>query len=199
MSVALGPAAVYSPEQVERILEQVKPGRRPSPTRLRNYSLLLLLYRTGMRRGEAINLQLTDLRLGRETPMLVINKGKTKNAQRTIGVSPDAAAALRAWLEVRRRYPGTHVFCRIIEPSGSPLQGRYVHALVARSGKKADVERAHPHGMRATLAVELIDEGASLPVVRDVLGHGSIATTDAYLRRTYPEKAVAVLARRGLT
>ena len=73
-----------------------------------------------------------------------------------------------------------------------------MRALLARLGEKASVQRAHPHGLRATLAVELVMEGTPLPAVRDVLGHTSLAHTDAYLRRVFPELAVTALTRRGV-
>jgi integrase/recombinase XerD len=69
--------------------------------------------------------------------------------------------------------------------------------MLQRVGLKADVVRAHPHGLRATLAVELVVEGEPLPVVRDVLGHASIANTDAYVRRVFPGLAITALARRS--
>ena len=192
----LGPAAVLSHAEVESLLCAILPPdrRRDSSTAVRNHALVTLLYRTGLRCGEALQLTLGDLRLEHERPTLRVKSGKTEEATRTVGLSQDLLISLERWLRIRRRLPGKHAFCTL---KGERLDSGYVREMLARKGKQAGIERCHPHALRATLAVELVLEGQSLPVVRDVLGHRSLVSTDYYLRRVFPDKAVDALVARG--
>lgn len=190
---ALGSAAVYSTQEFDRLLEAIAPAsrRRMSPTSIRMRALVLLMRRTGMRVSEALSLELRDLGLDSTPPTLRIREGKTNAASRMLGIAPDAFAALHVWLGQRRNLPGDRVFCTL---KGAPMHDSYVRAYLSRKGKQADIKRCHSHGLRASLAVQLAHEGRPMPVIRDVLGHANLASTDAYLRRTFAESAVLVTA-----
>jgi site-specific recombinase XerD len=185
---------VYDRDEVTALLAQIHPPnrRRVGRTVIRNSALVVLLYRTGLRCSEALDLEMRDLRLGRDSPTLFVRCGKLRKS-RLVGLSADVVDALARWLEIRADLPGEHVFCTL---RGTRLDNGYVREMISRKGREAGIPRAHPHAFRATLAVELVSEGASLPVVRDVLGHANIAYTDAYLRRVFPEQAVDALVNR---
>jgi type 1 fimbriae regulatory protein FimB/type 1 fimbriae regulatory protein FimE len=108
-----------------------------------------------------------------------------------VGAHAELVSALRDWLQLR---PDSRwVFCTL---SGRRLDPGYVRAMLSRKGELVGVARVHPHAFRATLAVELVREGKSLPAVRDVLGHSNLAHTDAYLRRVFPQLAIGALVDR---
>lgn len=188
-----GPAAVLSEPQIRALLSTF--GRR-APTAIRNRALVLLAWRTGLRADELLRLELRDLELDGRSPTLFVRRGKG-GKQRTVGIHQEAQQALERWLEVRRREGLAHhrtVFCTL---AGKPLHDTYVRTMIARHGRRAGLERVHPHAFRATLAVELHQEGKPLAAIRDVLGHSNIATTDAYLKRVFPQAAIdAVIDRR---
>ena len=124
----------------------------------------------------------------------------------------EAEAALRRWLETRsrldvdrgRRIADRRVFCTIggKNGAGKQIQSSYVRHLLRRLAREIAAEtgmelrRCHPHGFRATLAVELASEGKSMTAIRDVLGHSSIAVSDRYLRRTRPADAIDAVCDR---
>ncbi len=188
----LGPANVLSEAEVRRVLACCadKRRRRRAATRERNYALVMLLWRTGLRCSEALDLEPGDLRCDGPVATLRVRHGKLGKA-RTVGVHAEVQGALEDWLVLRP--PGRWLFCTL---AGARLDDGYVRAMLSRKGREAGVHRVHPHAFRATLAVELVREGVSLPAVRDVLGHSSIAHTDAYLRRVFPELAVGALVNR---
>jgi integrase/recombinase XerD len=86
------------------------------------------------------------------------------------------------------------LFCTL---SGGPVSSRYVRTMLRRLARKAGVERrVHPHAFRHTFSAELVQEGQSLDVVQQSLGHGSVTTTAKYLRRIAPANLVEVARNR---
>jgi site-specific recombinase XerD len=189
--VKIGPAAVLSAAEVERVICACR-GR--GPTTKRNLALVTLLYRTGLRCGECISLQRASITLVKPPDegqsRLLVREGKG-GGSRVVGLHQDVVVALERWLAVA---PDSDlVFCTL---QGTRLDDGYVRAMLRRKAIRAGVGRCHPHAFRATLAVELVSEGVPLPAVRDVLGHHSIATTDLYLRRVFPEMAISAVIDR---
>jgi integrase len=200
-----GPAEVYSEETVRALIKGCNPR---CASGARNRSLILLLWTSGLRIGEALALRPSDIRLDAAEPVVEVSKGKT--GQRTVGLHPEAGEAIRRWLEIRRackcdekrpaRAP-QRLFCTL---AGRELKQSYIRTLLRRLGRKAGLKnesggwlRIHPHGFRATLAVELLKEGQNIGDLRDVLGHSSIAVSDQYLRRLGAGSATrAVINRR---
>jgi site-specific recombinase XerD len=112
-------------------------------------------------------------------------------------MDPAAFALLERWMD-RRRALGLSgrrpVFCTL---AGEPLDSSYVRRLLPRLAAKAGVEkRVHPHGLRHAHAAELAAEGVPVNVVQQQLGHGSLATTDRYLRHIAPAERVAAMRAR---
>ena len=81
--------------------------------------------------------------------------------------------------------------------AGRPMDQSYVRHLLPRLARKAGIERrVHAHGLRHAFAVDLVRSGAPLYVVRDALGHSSVATTDVYLSRVGAHEAVEAMRGR---
>jgi integrase/recombinase XerD len=86
------------------------------------------------------------------------------------------------------------LFCRL---DGGPLDQSYVRHLLRRLAGKAGIDkRVHPHGLRHTYAAELAREGVPMNVLRDALGHSTLATTDRYLRDVAPVHVIETMRRR---
>jgi len=164
-----------------------------SPLGLRDVAMLEMLYATGIRVGELVGLDVDDLDDDRRV-VRVLGKGRK---ERTVPYGGPAAHALDAWL-VRGRpqlaVPGSGP-ALFLGARGRRIDQRAVRTLVHR--RIADVEGAPdigPHGLRHTAATHLLEGGADLRSVQELLGHASLATTQLYthvstdrLRRAYQQ------------
>jgi integrase/recombinase XerD len=162
---------------------------RRAPTGIRNRALLAVLYRSGLRVSEALALFPKDI--DPSGGMLRVLRGKGDKA-RTVPLPTDAAEAVDRWLDCRRRLGLTSrhpLFCTF---KGEALWDSYVRTLCKRLATKAGVEkRVHPHGFRHGWALGQVESGTSLPVIQQLLGHSSLATTATYVSHIAPAKAVA--------
>jgi len=163
------------------------------PQQLRDRLILELLYGTGIRVAELVGLDLPDLDRGRRL-LRVIGKG---DKQRTVPYGVPAEQALRRWLEGGR--PAWHTPASgnalLLGRRGRRLDQRTARAVVNRA--TADVVGGNglsPHGLRHTAATHLLDGGADLRAVQELLGHASLATTQIYthvsvdrLRRSFEQ------------
>lgn len=164
-----------------------------SPVGLRDVAMLELLYATGIRVGELAGLDVDDVDDVRRL-VRVLGKGRK---ERSVPYGTPAARALDRWLRLGR--PALRV-----EGSGPALflgaRGRRVDQRVVRDvvhRRVADVPGAPdigPHGLRHTAATHLLEGGADLRSVQELLGHASLATTQLYthvstdrLRRAYQQ------------
>ncbi|KAA1419623.1 tyrosine recombinase XerC [Nocardioides humilatus] len=154
-----------------------------SPVGLRDVAMLELLYATGMRVGELCGLDIDDLDRDRNV-VRVFGKGRK---ERTVPFGQPAAQALDTWL-VRGRAPlaragsGPALF---LGARGGRIDQRAVRTLVHQ--RIADVPGAPdlgPHGLRHTAATHLLEGGADLRSVQELLGHASLATTQRYTHVT---------------
>ncbi len=184
------PAELLSPDEVRALLRACSSR---APTGIRNRALIAVLYRGGLRISEALALLPKDVDVA---GTLTVLHGKG-DRRRTVGMDPAAFALLERWLD-RRRAIGLSgrrpVFCTL---AGEPLDTSYVRRLLPRLARKAGVEkRVHPHGLRHAHAAELAAEGVPVNVVQQQLGHGSLATTDRYLRHIAPAERVAAMRAR---
>jgi site-specific recombinase XerD len=149
-----------------------------SPTGRRDRAVLTLLWRSGLRISEALALRPTDVNLLAGTVRVLHGKG---GKARTVALDALARSAVEAWLAVRPTGRGP-LFCPVAKP-GQPLKSNHIRNRLRRLAALAGIEkRVHPHGLRHTYAVELDTEGFPLRDIRDLLGHASASTTDAYLR-----------------
>lgn len=163
------------------------------PLPLRDRALVELLYATGVRVGELSGLDVDDLDPDRRT-LRVLGKG---NKERTVPYGLPAALAVDDWL--RRGRPALAT-----EASGSALflgvRGRRVDQRQVRSVVRGllqglgDTAATGPHALRHTAATHLLDGGADLRAVQEILGHSSLATTQIYthvsvdrLRKSYQQ------------
>jgi site-specific recombinase XerD len=147
----------------------------PPASRARDDAVLELLYGSGLRVAELCGLAPTDLDLDRGRALVWGKGGK----QRVVPVSEPAVAALRRWLEGPRSAwmsessAGDALF---LNQRGHRLTPRDVRRILDRRAEAP----THPHALRHTFATHLLDGGADLRAVQELLGHADLATTQRY-------------------
>jgi integrase len=163
------PPEVLTQEEIRALLAAC--GR--SATGLRNRALVAVLWRAGLRVGEALALRPSDL--DPEAGTLRVPRGKT--GHRTVGLDPEALALVEQWM--------TH------RSAVLRLNGRRSLFCTLRG-----VARVHPHALRHTMAAELLREGASVRHIQLQLGHSDLSTTAAYLESIQPLELVEMARSR---
>ncbi len=165
-----------------------------APTGVRNRALIAVLWRCGLRISEALALELRDVDLEAGTVRVRHGKG---DRSRTVGLDEQTAALLARWLDRRKKLgPGARapIFCTL---QGGRLDSSYVRRLLPRLAAQAGIDRrVHAHGLRHTYAAELAREGTAINVIRDALGHTSLAVTDRYLRDVAPTHVIDTMRAR---
>jgi len=188
--LAANPAArVRTPKAPKTLPGHLRPGEietlieapaGDTALALRDRALLELLYATGLRVSEAVSLDWRDLDLAGRTLRVVGKGGK----ERMVPFGRPALEALRAWRErwegVRRvgSGDGDPVFLnrrggRLTDRSARRVVDRWVEATSLRRG-------IHPHTLRHSFATHLLERGADLRSIQELLGHASLATTQRY-------------------
>lgn len=169
-----------TPDETLRLLAACPSGRIGT----RNRALLATLWRSGLRIHEALLLRPHHVDFGNREVTVLRGKG---GKRRVAGIDNGALEILTVWLEVREGLSipvDAPLFCTVSRPNpGQPLWQAQVRASMHELGRKAGIpKRVHPHGLRHSLAVDLLREGAPLPYIQRQLGHSSLATTAVYLQ-----------------
>jgi integrase/recombinase XerD len=166
-------------EDVERILQAA--GGEDVPRGLRDRALLELLYGCGARISEAVGLDVDDIDLERNAVLLRGKGGK----QRLVPLGSYARAALEAYL-VRER-PALAALGRgtpavFLNARGGRLSRQSAWTVLHQAADRAGVSTAHlsPHTLRHSFATHLLEGGADVRVVQELLGHASVTTTQVY-------------------
>jgi integrase/recombinase XerC len=143
---------------------------------LRDRAILELLYSSGIRVGELVGLNLDqlDLDLG---IVKVMGKGRK---ERIVPVGSKAIEALKAYLEKRRILDGKEPL--FLNSRGGRLTARSVGRLIKKYTKRSGIfRRISPHTLRHSFATHLLDAGADIREIQEMLGHASLSTTQRYI------------------
>jgi site-specific recombinase XerD len=169
---------VLRPDELRHLLDDerpAEPGGGDDPVQLRDDAVVELLYGSGLRVAELCGLDVDEVDLGRAR-MVVHGKG---GKSRTVPLGDPTVAALRMWLEAGRARLVTD-----LSPAGAVFLNRRGKRLTPRDARRILDRRAssptHPHALRHTFATHLLDGGADLRVVQELLGHADLATTQRY-------------------
>jgi site-specific recombinase XerD len=194
----LRPPSYLEPDEARAVIAQV---RSSSSTAIRDRALLLLLYNTGARVAEALAVSPRDLQLQGSRHVRLHGKG---NKERICPIWSETATALRS-LVADCALPEDPVFRNA---RGAPLTRDGVAYVIAKHVRRAaestpSLRKRHvtPHVLRHSCAVALLQAGVDVTVIRDYLGHASIATTSRYLATNLKMKRdvlVAFWKRAGL-
>ena len=150
-----------------------------TPLSLRDVAMVELLYATGARVSELCGLDLGDIDFNRNT-IRVLGKG---NKERTIPMGKPAVQALQIWLSKGREELVTKSSANAVflGARGGRIDQRTVRTVVYEALNAIEgIERMGPHGLRHSAATHLLEGGADLRTVQEILGHASLATTQIY-------------------
>lgn len=187
-------------EEVKALLRV--PDRRTLQGK-RDYALLKLMFSSGLRKAEVCGLRIKNITTYRNEPVIdVIGKGKR---YRRVHLNRDVVEAIidyqkspskRPEIQAKEHSEDTHLFynlgargtCEVV-----PLTHKAVDCLIRRVRKAALItKRVTPHTTRHTYATTLLDKGADLKTVQELLGHTHIRTTEKYLHSSDEKKRDAV-------
>ena len=185
---------VLQSQQLTRLLTRLEEAAAEGePLPVRDRAIVELLYATGVRVGELTSLDIDDLDPDRRT-LRVIGKG---NKERTVPYGVPAAVAVDDWLrrgrpKFARDNSGHALF---LGARGGRMDQRQVRSLVnTLFDALGDTSASGPHALRHSVATHLLDGGADLRAVQEILGHSSLATTQIYthvsvdrLRKSYQQ------------
>jgi integrase/recombinase XerC len=143
-----------------------------APVERRDLAVLELLYAAGLRVSELCGLNRSDVDLRGRT-VTVLGKG---NKQRRVPIHDAAVAALQEWFDDGRDAMEGPAEAAFVNRRGARLGPRDVRRILDRRSASP----THPHALRHTYATHLLDGGADLRVVQELLGHASLATTQVY-------------------
>jgi site-specific recombinase XerD len=167
--------ATLSGDEVVRLLDS---PAGTEPRDLRDRALLELLYGCGLRAAEACDLRLRDVRLEAGSLRVTGKGGK----QRVVPIGGAAEAALERYLARGRPRLAASGRCErlFVSVRGRPLHPSDVRRALMRALERAGVPQRSPHALRHTFATHLLEGGADLRSIQDLLGHASVGTTQVY-------------------
>jgi tyrosine recombinase XerC len=155
------------------------------PLGSRDAAILEMLYSTGMRRGELVQLDTNDIDVYERT-VKVVGKG---NKERILPFGKKAHQALERYLAARRHLIGSpssgEVNAVFLTAKGKRLYPAAVNAIVKKYFKGvSEIRQQSPHVLRHSFATHLLDRGADIFAVKELLGHESLSTTQIYTHMT---------------
>lgn len=188
--------AVLTYEEIEDMIAVIDHSKKEG---LRNRAIIETLYACGLRVSELTNLQMSNLYLN-VAFVKVIGKG---NKERMIPIGSSAIKHLGFYLEQRKDMTNIKVDSEnivFLNRRGKQLTRNMIFIIVQKLAKKAGInKKISPHTFRHTFATHLIEGGASLKIIQDLLGHKSITTTEIYthLDMSYLKEAIQMFHPRN--
>lgn len=157
---------------MERLFEQAPEGTEAFQENL----ILLMYYSTGMRLTELIGLTVADADLYK-MQLRVLGK---RNKVRLIPMTRELAEGIQQWINMRQEFSpqSNHLFCLA---NGKPWYAKKIYTLVkSRLSEVTTVQKRSPHVLRHSYATHLLNNGADLNAIKELLGHASLSATQVY-------------------
>ncbi len=170
---------VLNQDQARELMELAGSARSPGdPRALRDCAAVELFYASGIRMAELTGLDIPDLDFTRNM-VRVLGKG---NKERAVPFGEPAARALNVWLDLGRPQWAQQESGRafFLGPRGRRVNPRQIRSGVQRLAQLSQRADIGPHGLRHSAATHLLDAGADLRAVQELLGHATLATTQIY-------------------
>lgn len=166
----------------EQTQEVLKPSEEENWKERTGLLLLEMLYNTGLRVSELANLKEHHVDF-RAAHIKVLGKG---NKERIIPLKPDMLNALQAYLEEKIRLSAQVSRDQLfVTAKGTPVNVKYIYREVrSRLGSIGQISKKSPHVLRHTFATHLLNNGADLNAIKELLGHASLAATQVYTHNT---------------
>ena len=151
---------------------------------VRDRLILEMLYDTGIRRSELIGIQDSDVYFG---AMQIRVTGK-RNKQRLIPFAEGLKNLIQAYTEVRNREVGSESGWFFVRKNGEQLSAGIVYTIVKKKlSEIPTLAKRSPHVLRHSFATSMLNNGAELNAVKELLGHSSLASTSVYTHTTFEE------------
>lgn len=165
-------------DKMDQVLTMAAGPQVPQNIAEWNQQLIIeLLYQTGMRRAELLGLTVQNTDLQRKE-IKVLGKG---NKERIIPISATLAGLMQEYLSVRAEVATEECNQFFVLPSGKALYPKYIYNLVRDVlSKSSSLSKNSPHILRHTFATHLLNEGADINAIKELLGHSSLAATQIY-------------------
>ena len=180
---------VLSTEEIDRMIAQIDMSKNESH---RNRAIIEMLYGSGLRVSELVNLRLSDL-YRQEGFMRITGKG---SKQRLVPISPVADQWLDYWLEDRSKLDIKTQYSDIVflNRYGRQLTRAMIFTIIKTLAKQADIHKnISPHTLRHSFATHLLQNGADLRIIQQLLGHEDITTTEIYTHIEIQDLREAIL------
>ena len=151
---------------------------------IRNRLILELLYDTGVRRSELVGIKNSDIDFDAS---LIKVTGK-RNKQRLIPFGEGLAVLMQTYIDVRNKEIGAESGWFFVRPNGEQLTPGIVYYIVRKSlSEISTLAKRSPHVLRHSFATSMLNHGAELNAVKELLGHSSLASTSVYTHTTFEE------------
>jgi integrase/recombinase XerD len=161
-------------DEVDALLAVTVTRRNPSHE-LRDRAMLQLLYGSGLRRAEVCSIDVGHLDAG--DTLRIVGKG---SKERIVFLTPSTLVAVASYLETRKISQASDPL--FLTARGRRMSPRQLWLVFRQYADKAGIRReVHPHSLRHSFATELLEGGADIMTVKELLGHSSVATTQGYL------------------
>ena len=173
----------FSEAEMEKVLESI-----PSKSTfegVRDKLIIELFYATGIRRAELVNLKVTDIDFGNNT-IKVLGK---RNKERIVPLLPFLKEGIQLYLQYRAEVVNSKTADNLIlVKNGDKIYETLVYRIINGYFSKASSKaKKSPHVLRHTFATHLLNQGASLNSVKELLGHSSLASTQVYTHNSIAE------------
>ena len=180
---------ILSLDEIDSMIAQLDMSK---PESHRNRAIIEMLYGSGLRVSELVNLRLSDI-YRQEGFMRITGKG---NKQRLVPISPVADQWLEYWLEDRSKLDIKSEYSDIVflNRYGRQLTRAMIFTIIKGLAKQADIRKTiSPHTLRHSFATHLLQNGADLRIIQDLLGHEDITTTEIYTHIEIQDLREAIL------
>ena len=180
---------VLTLDEIDAMIAQLDMSK---PESHRNRAIIEILYGSGLRVSELINLRLSDL-YRQERFMRITGKG---SKQRLVPISPVADQWLDYWLEDRSKLDIKTQYSDIVflNRYGRQLTRAMIFTIIKTLAKQADIHKnISPHTLRHSFATHLLQDGADLRIIQQLLGHEDITTTEIYTHIEIQDLREAIL------
>lgn len=169
--------------EMERLLELSFDGRNEF-LKCRDRLIIETFYATGIRSSELIGLNVRDV----DFSMLQLKVLGKRGKQRLVPFGEELKSDLLEYLEMRNQLPDVDSEAFFVKEDGKRVYKSLVYNIVRNSiSKVSTLKKKSPHVLRHTFATALLNNEASLSVVKELLGHASLATTEVYTHTTFEE------------
>lgn len=151
---------------------------------VRNRLVMEMLYDTGVRRSELVGIRNSDVDFG----AAVIKVTGKRNKQRLIPFAEGLADLMHIYINVRNKEAGAEGEWFFVRPNGEQLTAGIVYYIVKKSlSEVSTLSKRSPHVLRHSFATSMLNNGAELEAVKELLGHSSLASTSVYTHTTFEE------------